>query len=208
MLKLIPELKHAVLEIVLQQKQSITEYELITLLKQPPYELLPADILSHTKSLFQCHFIIFHVLYVLQDELNREGAFALDIEPLGIVLREKDEVTTMQHAVEELRTAEAEVALRDYYLNLDEYLSTTEADVEVLLETFWQSYIALPQQQNKFTLEEALKILELPKVPLYQKELKKQFRRLAHQYHPDKGGQHELMQDLQLAYHRVLQAFV
>mmetsp|Transcript_16093 Transcript_16093/g.50599 ORF Transcript_16093/g.50599 Transcript_16093/m.50599 type:complete len:92 (-) Transcript_16093:35-310(-) len=74
----------ALLQEVLSSFQSqfvegISEFEIITLLKQPPYSLFDEDALRDSLMLFQTHFVLFHSLYRLRNEWREQKVGELDI---------------------------------------------------------------------------------------------------------------------------------
>ena len=77
--------------------------------------------------------------------------------------------------------------------------------MDSLLSSFWQHFYAAENglgayaKVNQKQLEESYTLLEVVfNAPL--KEVKRQYLRLIHQYHPDKGGDTEAAQSLQAAY--------
>jgi DnaJ-domain-containing protein 1 len=87
-----------------------------------------------------------------------------------------------------------------FYLDISNLLNTTESDIVTLLDNFWNHYFNNTQKQN------ALNKLGLSE-PVDFKTIKQQYRRLAMQHHPDRGGNadtlieiHQAMQCLQHCY--------
>lgn len=135
--------------------------------------------------LFQLHFLLFHSLYRLSDSLRCTGqhvhihALRIAIEPL-------------QPAGPALAIADP---LRSYYLDWSQWLRTHEADVQKLLDRFWSGLGQLPQEGE---VSEALLLFGLtPPVDLAQ--IKKRYRRLVSQHHPDRGGDTERSQRINAA---------
>lgn len=219
----IAPLYDAISEIVLSRVSSISEFELIRMLQYPPYELLSKRALQANLDLFQTHFLVFHCLHRLRLEWWREGLGTLRVEPLAIQLVAdsarvgESHPQTQSHSVpgaapriesdnngatSALQTADP---LAAYYLDLDNLYATGEQDVERLLDSFWQALRSNEPQVSAAQRSEALVLLNFTAMPDNQAQLKRQFRILLHQYHPDKGGSNVQVRRLQWAY-KVLQA--
>lgn len=170
-----------------QFAEGISEFELINLLKERPYQLFNADALSDSLVLFQTHFILFHALYQLRALWRAEHQGELDICATKIKLLPSVETPASEN-VHNLQEAEP---LAEYYLNWKNLIDTNHADVEDLLSQFWLKMAGLDAQINMsddevadacYTLE--IDDIETLNLPL----LKQQYRKLQHRYHPDKGG--------------------
>jgi hypothetical protein len=109
--------KHDELQFLLQEilnafqsqfTAGISEFELITALKQPPYSLFDEDALRDPLTLFQTHFVLFHSLYHLRNEWREQKVGELDIRATQIKL---DSILSFD--------ADLQVAdpLADYYLD-------------------------------------------------------------------------------------------
>lgn len=168
----IPQLEAACRQLLAAFPEGLPEQALLRRLREPPYELLPSLSPGDSLGLFQSHFLLFHVLYRLRDQLWREQVAELSISPLMIRLQD--------YAVGEVALNETD-PLREYYLDLEQ-LQTTDAEaVEALLNGFWQQMGAANEKVQ------ALETLKL-KEPVSLGEVKAQYRRLAMQHHPDRGG--------------------
>ena len=165
---------------VSEQTNGISEYELIKHLSS----LGHFDFLSSSpwspEDLFRAHFILFHLLYTLRDQLLKNKVATLEISSLKIELLP---YTTVNAGL--IRDDK----LRQYYLDLDNLLSTNTDDVYDLLASFWNG---LKRYENR---EQALSTLGLID-PVDNKEIKSTFRKLAQIHHPDKGGCAEKFQTL------------
>ena len=71
--------------------------------------------------------------------------------------------------------------LRDYYLDWSQLETTTQADVEEMLNHFWEKYVRHDRRA------EALEVLELA-ADADEAAIRAQYRRLAMRHHPDRGG--------------------
>lgn len=88
--------------------------------------------------------------------------------------------------------------LAAYYLDL-ENLDISTDDIEALLNQFWTTYLSGSTQPDD------LAILNL-EAPVTMLEIRRQYRRLAAQHHPDKGGDAATFCELQGAYERLKQS--
>lgn len=172
-------LEQWVRELLLEQPNGWTEHRLIRTLMEPPYQLFQADCLRNSHSLFQVHFILFHVLYRLADAFRAERRGNLRISALDIRLLPYDTGTPGLAAPDPLRA---------YYLDWGQFENTTAEDVEALLNSFWRGIN--PVQLTDGERAEALKTLELDETA-DQVLIKQQYRRLVMRHHPDRGGDPE-----------------
>lgn len=195
-------MKQAISEILLTQVGSLSEFELIRILQNEPYELLSERALRGSLSLFQTHFLVFHCLYVLRDQWRDEGLCELRIEPLAI-------------GCESFGSSDAAASgsglshtdpLREYYLDFSHFESTTTAKVEALLDGFWRDFVVTEHSVTADERSQAMVIMQLDTMPENQSQLKRQFRQQVHLKHPDKGGSAAAMQSLQQAYQVLTQA--
>ncbi|NVK39463.1 MAG: DnaJ domain-containing protein [Gammaproteobacteria bacterium] len=177
------------------ENTSCKEFEIIQYLQANT--LLPKNCLAQPLSLFRSHFLVFNALYRLQIKLHLEQRYALSISPLEIRL-EPFKDSSMDSETEKNMAFFDEISL--FYLDIKHLNQTDESDVNTLLDHFWQHYFNNDQKQN------ALQVLGLSD-PVDFKQIKQQYRRLAMQHHPDRGGDsdklieiHQAMQCLQHYY--------
>lgn len=153
----------------------ISEYELLKKLEAAganfPMPGIEADLL-----LFQKHFLLMNALYRLQDLLWREERMWLTISPLRIGLE-----ALAERASASAVDAAANTALRDYYLDWRQFEIADNETVAALLGSFWQR---LHAQDGRI---EALQALQLAADADWA-DVQNQYRRLAAQTHPDRGG--------------------
>ena len=164
------------------------EYELIRWLQAPEQGIFREDALSDSMTLFRANFIVMHALYRLRDRWLTAGRGYLQISALdiGVVPLSSDDGTDLpgQHD-----------ALAAYYLDLNN-LDTDQASVDALLNDFWQRMV-IPEHYD-----DDLAVLELTP-PVNRSTLRQQYRRLANQHHPDKGGDAEAFRKVSSAYQRL-----
>lgn len=170
------------------------EYEIIQHLQQ--LGRLKKDCMASDLSLFRCHFLIFNALYRLQVLTRVHGHYQLSISSLEITATINSQPVSRK--IESSLTEHNPLSL--FYLDVSNLINTTETDIASLLGNFWNHYFDNSQKQkalNKLGLSE----------PVDFKTIKQQYRRLAMQHHPDRGGNadtlieiHQAMQCLQHCY--------
>ncbi len=176
-----PSIEHLQQELEYQLRQhaeGFSEHALIQLLRDKDASLLPHGRLRDPLALFQIHFILFHALYLLRDRLWQQQRGHLEISALSIRLAP-------------WRAGQAGIEradpLREYYLNLDNLEDTGIAEVEELLDRFW---LRLGGKEER---RAALAELGL-RDPVDDATIKRAWRRLAMQHHPDRGGDKDKLQ--------------
>ena len=115
--------------------------------------------------------------------LPKKGEGYLEIEPLKISLISVSKGECNGRDVVEKRDEK----LRVYYLDMSHLETTEEEDVNEMLDSFWQRFYAAEDRAI------ALQCLELEE-PVSYESIRKQYRLLAKQYHPDSGGEKEQLQ--------------
>lgn len=185
-------MKQAISEILLTQVQPLSEFELIRILQNEPYELLSERALRGSLSLFQTHFLLFHCLYVLREQWRGEGFSDLRIEPLAIELQPLAD----GHNKGLLSTD----PLAEYYLDISHLKETSGDDVEALLDGFWRRFSNDVVTVSADERSQAMMIMDVQTMPENERQLKRLYRQQVHHKHPDKGGSSDAMQSLQWAY--------
>ncbi len=161
----------------------IAEYALIRALKDRGFlEFLPPPP-AEPHELFRAHFLLFHALYRLRDRLaaNRRGL--LRISALCIRI--------MPWAAGDDALAVPD-PLRAYYLDWNNLDGTSETDVAELLASFWKKLGGIDNR------EQALAELGLAD-PVDDATIKRTWRKLAMEHHPDRGGDKERLQAINAA---------
>jgi len=166
----------------------ISEFNLIKWLEADGQAGFDKDCLHTSLSLFQTHFLLFHSLYLLRDELCARGDARLDISALCIQL------------VPLTKTSPSAIdrhdPLRVYYLDLSNLENTRDHEIEALLNTFWARFIGNDERRQ------ALDVLELQD-PVDWPTIKTRHRRLVMQHHPDRGGDEARLQAINAAMGRL-----
>ena len=139
-------------------------------------ELLQQLDTDPNQDLFKRNFVLMNSLYTLQTELIEDDIY-LHIDSMDIYLANKEQAP-------ELNTS-----LRSYYLDWQNYQTDNE-EIEALLDSFWQRYTqSIHHPQNTLSkpyLDELCLQWQLTQ-PLEEKAIRRRWRQLAIQYHPDKG---------------------
>ncbi len=172
-----------ILDLLRARADGMSEYDLIQALRERDDVGLAEVDLRRNQELFRIHFLLFHTLYRLRDELWSRGEGHLEISPLRIALRpyQPGEASLSEHD-----------ALREYYLDSKNLEQTTAEDVGDLLARFWIRMHAGERRAD------ALRILGLED-PVDENTIKRAYRRLAMEHHPDRGGDKVRLQELNQA---------
>ncbi|AOY87375.1 molecular chaperone DnaJ [Marinobacter salinus] len=167
----------------------INELGLIKLLQRPPWELIGEVRFNEPENLYPIHFLLFHVLYRLRDQLVETGE-TLAISPLSIRLSFAD-------AVGGLGMPDSVDSLRQFYLDLSQYRLPEEA-IQRMMNDFWAGGPGgTPERSEALNAAERLGFSGMPEsFP----EVKHRFRRAVMQAHPDRGGDTETIQGLNHAF--------
>lgn len=173
-------------ELLREHPEGLSEHALLTRLQQRQYIHIDADGFHDLVKLFRMHFLLFHRLYQLRDELHARKQGTLAIHTLCIRLLPYQTGSS---------GVEIEDPLRAYYLDLDQLRSTTEIELESMLSRFWS---ALKTPISSADRQWALSLLELDEQASDQ-QIKQSWRRLAMRHHPDRGGDEELLKQLNQA---------
>lgn len=190
--EIISPLKDSI-ESILANGEKLSEYQLIQALQKSPYEILRVDAFSSDLAVFQTHFVVYHCLYLLQQELLQENIGYLYISALEIRI---DKVRT------KVPLEEVDIKLAAYYGDWENYQNTDETEVQALLNSFWERFVNTEKRHmaSGMTVEQALEGLSLRELPQDEKALKRHYRKMLHQHHPDKGGSTQSSQKLVVSY--------
>ncbi|WP_455210368.1 DNA-J related domain-containing protein [Kaarinaea lacus] len=163
-----------------QNHTGISEHELLKQLAGDVNSGNWSEAFNNNHALFKAHFLLFHILYQLRNRLLKQKLGILDINPVKIRLlpyREGD------------ASLDEYDALMDYYLDITNLENTSAREVDEMLAGFYIKFT------NKDKRQQALQILGL-KDPVDDHAIKKQYRRLAMEHHPDRGGDHTVLQEI------------
>ena len=167
----------------------MNELSMIKALQKPPWELLGEVIFSEPEKLYPVHFLLFHVLYRLRDQLSEVGE-NVAISPLDIRIERQPVVSGdgVPHTVD---------TLRQFYLDLSQYRLPEEA-IHQMMNKFWTGSRGQPPAQSE--TRKAAELLGFQGVPADFSSVKKRFRRAVMHAHPDRGGRTETIQHLNEAF--------
>lgn len=167
------DLQQLLYTILAQHADGIAEHRLLKQLQAERGEAFPDTLFRDRLAMFRAHFLLFHALYRLQEQLLADRAGLLEIDPRRIRLA--------PYVPPSLDALGEHDPMRDYYLDLSHLSDTTADDVEQMLGAFWVRYYAGSRRV------EALATLGLgPGADL--ETAQRRYRTLAMQHHPDRGG--------------------
>jgi len=165
-------------EILVKQKQTIKEYDIIKAWQDKNW--LTANCLATQLGLFRVHFGLFHQLHTLNMELGHQNHGRLLIHSLKI--QHVPSTISKQCFNAGGQSLELSDPLILYYLNSHHFFHTDEAQIIDLMKLA-NSGMAQPEK-----LRHALARFQLS-LPINQQAVKKAYRRLAMNHHPDRGGE-------------------
>lgn len=184
----------AALEDILRTIPSpLREIELINILDAQYHEIFPKRSLSDSLILFQTHFVLFNALHHLKLQLIEQESGFLNIGPITIQLLPYHHITHSTYLTEPDNTS-------DYYLDWSNFSKTSKEQVDRLIWDFWETMGWQDQQDDSF------KTLQL-KYPCTWDQIKTQYRRLAMQHHPDRGGSKTELQKINDAYAKLKKVY-
>ncbi|AQM70764.1 DNA-J related domain-containing protein [Vibrio campbellii] len=133
---------------------------------------------SPDKDLFKRNFLLMNALYQLQETLYPDGW--LQVEAMNIVLMSAIEAS--RHSID------INDPLREYYLDWKNY-EADEGEVRRLLNEFWSRYQRHIGGSSSSDLDraKALSLFELS-ADATKAEIRKQWRKLALRWHPDRDN--------------------
>ena len=202
----VAELQTVVELILSQNPEGLSEHSLINLLQQEPHCFFDEQALRDSHTLFQTHFLLFHCLYRLQKQWAEAGLAVLEISPLKIIKRSFEQDNQAygrpgnRNNTNNNTSPEVADPLQEYYLNWEHFDQTSAADVDSLLKSFWRRML------DPAANDDALEVLELSP-PVEWSAIRQQYRRLAAQHHPDKGGDAETFKAVCTAFHQLKQQY-
>lgn len=174
-------------EILASHPAGLSEYELLKELAGRGVGLFDEEYFHNPLGLFQRHFLLFHCLYLMREQLCSTGQGDMDIHCLCIRL-----VPCIHRDTSRSEHPALPDPLAAYYLDLDNLKTTDESDVLRMLDAFWNKFAGHEQR------DEALAVLALTH-PTDYAAIRQRYRRLAMQHHPDRGGEPARFQRLEWA---------
>lgn len=192
--KLQDDLVVALEAFLLSRQGEISEQELLHQLKAfiPQSRTLAVDSL-----LFQQHFILYHHLFVLQAQWQKEQVALLHIGYAKVM------VYTINDLPDNMLTLWQEQQDKAaYYLDWQNMHAMTDDKLQALLNEFWKK-LELHQQNKALDtglLQQKWQLIR----PYSTAQLKRNYRQQALRLHPDKGGDATAFQLLQQEYQWLL----
>lgn len=171
-------------DILQAHPEGLSEYELIGILQAGESPVFEPEIFQDSVQLFRAHFLLFHALYRLREDLLAQRSADLQIEPLR--------VRWLPFAPRDRGQISEPDALRAYYLDLSHLENTGRDEIETMLGKFWSRLYADDHRA------EALRTLQLEE-PVDYDTIRKRYRELVMQHHPDRGGDTQRLQALNQA---------
>lgn len=169
--------------------RGISELTLIRSLQAPPWELIGEVSFRDPEELYPVHFLLFHVLYRLRDQLAETGE-SLEISPLDIRLKP-------QSVVSGTGLPDREDELRRFYLDLDQYRMSGDR-IRRMMDDFWSGRPTRSPARSE--LLQAAQVLGFGSLPGDFGSVKHRFRRCIMAVHPDRGGDTASVQELNHAF--------
>ncbi|MFV8571248.1 DNA-J related domain-containing protein [Marinobacter sp. SBS5] len=167
----------------------LSELALIKALQSDRWQLLGPVDFARPEQLYPVHFLLFHTLYRLSDDLLSNGE-SIHLSPMRIRL-----FSTSSPGRESLPGPTD--ALREFYLDLEQYyLSNTE--ISDMMDRFWAGTIQ--QKPDSESTASAAELLGFDAIPPTFAPVKRRFRKLVMTAHPDRGGSTEEVQHLNEAF--------
>ena len=168
-------------QILHDHPDGMSEHSLLKKLQSPEWSILePVNFRDPTK-LYPVHFLVFHALYRLRNELVKTQNETLAISAPCIVVQPS--------TIHGTSLPDQEDALALYYLDLNN-LHLSAKEIDGMLDDFWHSaYHPQPDQ-----LADACDTLGIACPPADVGAANRQFRRLAMMHHPDRGGDSRSLQ--------------
>ncbi len=185
-----------ILGILETRSEGLREYDLIQALGEEGF--LP-DSRDGDLELFRSHFFLFHVLYRLRDRLREEKRYNLEIFCLDIRLEPFIEAGDSGKAGDSGNLPAEHDPVASYYLDLDNMEGVGEEDVRRMITGFFGRLEAYYRRDEDLTL------LGLP-VEATPEDIRRRYRMLAFEYHPDTGGDEDTFLALRDAAERLRKA--
>ena len=178
------KLDAAINQILDDQPNGLSLYELIRFLSTQPHALFDKQALTESVSLFQTNFVVMNALYRIKQAHPLE-----DIEISSLKIIRQPKISSENNSIE------IQDPLAEYYLNWDNF-DTTEDDVQTLMNSFWEKLLHIDFKEDDLKLLGAEGATTLA-------EIKACYRRKSQNHHPDKGGDPEIFLEIKAAYDRL-----
>lgn len=164
--------------------EGLGEYELLKQLQAEAVAPFTGLRFDDSLTLFRHHFLLYHLLYRLAARVAGERTARLEIDALCIRLGTY--VAPNGHLPDD------HDPMAEYYLDLGNLQAMDREGLHQMLGGFWSG------QQARAGRCDALAVLGLHD-PVSDQVIKRRYRRLAQEWHPDRGGDTERLQSLNAA---------
>lgn len=140
-------------------------------------------------ALFQKHYLLRNSFFMLQelDDLRyrlRPTAFGVELhasfETVEVVSGEPSGLGCATSKA--IDSSDSSAELRRFYTDFKHYREANAENVAELMASFWRRF------ESQDDIDEALKVFELPETTVDWQIIQTRYRALAHQHHPDRGG--------------------
>ncbi|MGC8119242.1 DNA-J related domain-containing protein [Marinobacter sp. VGCF2001] len=168
----------------------LSELELIRALQSERWGLIGAVDFHEPDRLYPVHFLLFHTLYCLRDQIAAEGE-SLTISPLRLSIHPQNPGATSSSL------PESADKLRAFYLDLSQYFLSDTA-IHEMMDNFWSG--SLPSRPGSADAAAAGRALGFDELPRQFATVKQRFRKLVMRAHPDRGGDTGEVQQLNQAF--------
>ncbi|MCP1676798.1 hypothetical protein J2T57_003971 [Natronocella acetinitrilica] len=175
-----------ILAVLRRHPAGLSEWELLRALHEaeaPGYERMN---LADPECLFRSHFLLFHRLYRLDEDLRRQTGEGVEVHCLRVRLL----APPGDDGPAEASVPAAADPMRAYYLDLANMDGVDAAQVEAMISDFWRR-LSTPDDRRGAALE----VLGLGS-NVDAAAIKRQYRRLVQRHHPDRGGETATLQKI------------
>lgn len=168
----------------------LSELALIRALQSDRWALIGPVAFHEPDRLYPVHFLLFHVLYRLRDQIGESGE-SLQISPGCLRISSSVPIPLASSL------PGSPDALRAFYLDLSQYFMS-EATIRDMMDRFWSG--AAARKPDTPSAVNAGKVLGLDPLPVEFSTVKQRFRKLVMRAHPDRGGDTGEVQKLNQAF--------
>jgi hypothetical protein len=174
------DLEEAVLAILRESPEGISEFALFAALAARGFSAFARDVFANSLQMFRSHFVLFHVLYAMRERLVLRQEAQLAIDAMRIKLTPWSVPTPTDASAPSAAIGEHD-PLRDYYLDLANLDAMSGGELASMLDAFWERFAADDRRG------EALSVLDLGPGATWD-EIRARHRELVFTHHPDRGG--------------------